>query len=335
MMKRIFPLLLAAAVAGCCAAAGAAASLPLETLPANTRWVLHLDVQALRDSPSGKGLLASLAGAPEEAEFNALVAAYAGDFLRELAAVTICGAGDAEQGCVVYLRGNWDLRKLSAVLADHHAVATAAYGRHAIMSWGDAKAARNAEHPSVCLLSANLVLLANRETALRQALDALDGKAPTLAGEPRFRRLAVLDTNAFLRVVAVDLPAIAAGEPLTAAALSGGDSLRLAVGLNVQEARAKAVIQASTPDGALQMQRALVGIQAVMLLEGLKNPDVGKIARSARIDVSGQEVSVVLTAPFEAVKRLLFEQKKGLLSGMNLAGKNDEPAGARLPASGP
>lgn len=69
---------------------------------------------------------------------------------------------------------------------------------------------------------------------------------------------------------------------------------------------AKAVLQEGSPAAALEVQQALVGLQAVMLLQGLKNPDIGNIAKSARIEVNGSDVNVVLSAPNETVKHLVF-----------------------------
>jgi hypothetical protein len=313
-MKKSTLFYLLVAVVGHCVGVVAAASLPLETLPANARWLLQLDVKALRAAPLGKELLADLAGTPTEAELQAFETTFACDVRRDLDAVTACGDGGAEQGNVVYLRGNWNLRKVSTVLAGNPSLASAACGRHTILSWSDTKASKRAERQCVCLLSSNLVLLANREAALRQALDALDGRTPTLATVPRFRRMAAaLDTNAFLRVIAVGVKEILADQPL-AVALPADACLRLALHADGQEARLKAVIQVDTPGAALQMQQALVGIQAVMMLQGLKNPDIGKISQSARIDVTGEDVSVVLSAPFETLKRLLIRQKSSLAS---------------------
>jgi len=303
MMKHTRLLRLAVMIASC-AAVGTAANLPLESLPANAKWVLHLDVKALRDSPLGRELLTALAGSPQEADLQVFEAAFACDVRRDLVAITVCGAGGEAQGGVAYLRGNWDLQKLSAMLAGNQPSATASYGRHTILNWSGVKA-DGSERQSVCLVSSNLVLLASREAALRQALNALDGQAPTLATLPRFRRLAAADTNAFLRIVAVDLKEIVADQ-LLAVALSSGDSLRLAVSSDGAEVHAKAVLQEGTPAAALETQQALVGLQAVMMLQGLKNPDIGKIAKSARIEVNGLEVSVVLSASVETVRHLVF-----------------------------
>ena len=309
MTTRALVAILLAATAAACAGVSAAASLQLEMLPANARWVVHLDAKALRDSPPGKELLMALAGSPQEADLRAFEAMAGCDVRRDMTTLTACGAGNAEQGGVACLHGNWNLQRMSACLAGTHLFTAASCGRHATLNSTDTN---GIEHSCICLVSSNLVLLANRETAMRQTLDALDGKVPTLATVPRFRRMAAMDTNAFLRVLALDWKEIAAGN-LLAAAVPAGNSLRLALSAAGQDVCAKAVIQAGTPEAAQQMQQTLVGLQAVLVLQGLKNPDIGKMAQSARIDVNGQDVSMHLTAPFDTVKRLFFRQKKNAL----------------------
>ena len=306
MTKNILALLFAAAVAVC--ARADAAGLPLETLPANARWALHLDVKALRDAPLGKEILASLTNTPAEAELRNFETTFAVDIRRDVSSVTACGAGSAEQGGVVYLRGNWNLRKLSAVLADNNQLTSAPYGRHTLLSWHDAKAAEGFERENVCLVSSNLVLLGNRETAMKQALDALDGKAPVLATVPRFRRMAALDTNAFLRVIALDLKDIVADNP-QAATLPAADSLRLALSSEGQAVRLKAVIRTLSPEAALQLHQSLIGLQTIGILQVMKIPALGQVAQAARIGVNDLDVSVVVTVPVDAVKHLLLQPK--------------------------
>lgn len=293
-----------------CAGLGAAAGLPLETLPANAKWVLHLDVKALRDAPMGREILAALAGSPQEAGLKAFEETTGVDVRRDVSAITVCGAGGEEQGGVVYLSGNWNLQKLSAILAGNDRFVSLTYRNHALLSWNEAGTSKGSARQNACLVSTNLVLLGNREAALKQALDALDGRTAALSTVPRFRRLAPLDADAFLRLIATDLKDIVADNP-QAAALPSADSLRLALSSEGRVARLKAVLKAATPEAAQQLQQALVGLQAVLMLQGLKNPDLGQLAQSARIAINGPDVSVQLTAPLETVTRLLFSQKAG------------------------
>jgi hypothetical protein len=303
-MKARLLLLLSTAAVAICAGAAAAAGLPLETLPASARWMLHLDAAALRDSPLGREILAAIPGTPAEAELNSFAAMTGCNVRSDLAAISACGSGGAEQGVVIYLRGSWAPRKIQAALAANSPVTTTAHGRHTILNCTDAAAPEGFARQSFCLASSNLVLLANREAALRQALDALDGSAPALSGVPRFRRLAAMDTNTILRVIATNLQELVAGSP-QAAALPAADSVQLALNMEGAVVRLKAVVKTRTPEAARQMQQVLLGFQVVLMLQGGKKPEIAKIAKAARVDVSGQDVTVILHAPPEVVRKLL------------------------------
>ncbi len=304
-MKARLLLLLSTAAVAICAGAAAAAGLPLETLPSSARWMLHLDAAALRDSPLGREILAAIPGTPAEAQLNSFAAMAGCDVRRDLAAISACGSGGADQGVVIYLRGSWDLRKIQAALAANSPVTTAAHGRHTILHCTDAAAPEGFTRQSYCLASSNLVLLANREATLRLALDALDGNAPALSSVPRFRRMAAMDTNTILRVMATNLQEMLAGNP-QAAALPAADSFQLALNMEGAAVRLKAVVQTRTPEAARQLQQMLLGFQIVMRLQGGKKPEIAKIAQAARVDVSGQAVTVILHAPPDVVRKLLF-----------------------------
>ena len=311
MMNRFRLLRLAAACALC--ACVAVAGLPLEQLPANTRWVLQCDVQALRDAPPGKELLATLTEAPPGAEWRALEAVAP---LSSPTTVIASGSAGVMQGAVIYLYGRWEPRKLSAALAASHPFTTTKYARHLILHWEKGGASQEWPCTSACILSTNLVLLAVHGAGLQPALDVLDGKAPALASVPRFQHLPAAENSALLQVVAVDLKELLADIP-QAAMLPPADTLRLTLQADRQGVHLKGVIQAATADGALQVQMALTGLQAVALFQGAKEPDLAALARTARISVDGRNVSVSLSAPLDALPRLLAHQKPARGAGPN------------------
>ena len=307
-MKSIRLLLLASAIAGW-ASLCAAGTLPLVMLPASAKWMLHLDAQALCASSAGQELFKALAQSPQETQIKAFEATFACDLRRDLVSMTVCGDGGEAQGGVIYLRGRWNLQKLQAALATNHPHASSFRSNHKIFSWKDLRS-ENRKEGYACLLSSNLVLLANREIALGEALDALDGKAPSLATVPSFRRMAALDTNAFLRVVAVELKQVLADLP-QAAALPAAESLRLALQSQGDGMLLKGVVNTATPEAAQQLQMQLIGLQAVAMFQGGKNPEIAKLAQSARSSVNGKEVSVIVTATEATVKHLLLPPKRG------------------------
>ena len=300
MKRHLFAILLAAAAA--LHAAGAA--LPLDTLPANAKWVVHLDVKALRASALGREILAAIPGSPAEAKLRAFEALTSIRLTNDVDAITFCGTGTAEQGGVLYLRGKWDQVRLSTIVAGADEYAAVPFGKHTLMSWLDKKGQPGARRQHACFVSSALALLSDREGNLQQALDAIDGKTPSLAAVPGFVKLAPPDNPCFLRIVAMDVKDIVAGNP-QAALLQQAESLRFGAGADEQGVSLEAGVRTTTPETAQQVQQVLLGFQSLTLLQAAKKPEAAQIAQGARITANGQEVSATLQLPMDLVKQLL------------------------------
>jgi len=310
-MKQILGRLLALVMlAG--GAGQAAAGLPLEMLPATSRWVLHLDVQALGATPVGKEILAALTDSSAETDLQAAEATLGLVLRRDIVCATVCGAGNAEQGGVLYLRGSWDATRLDRTLAANSGFSRTAYGRHALLSWrlSPTASGKPGGRQNACLAATDLLLLASRPADLQQALDTLDGKTPALATVSQFRRQAsLLDTNACLRLVARDVKDLFGDEP-EMAALPATESMRLALAPEGAGASVRAVAKMASAEGAQQMQGMLTGLQTMLVLRGMQDPVIGRLAQSAHIDLDGQNVILSFSIPAEAVSHLIVPRKK-------------------------
>lgn len=298
-MKRLC-LLVMATIATCAAAGGPA----LETLPTNAQWVAHLNLQALTETSPGKTLLANATSFRPFQKLKAFTATFGNEIPVNLTAVTACGTGRFSQGGVAYLHGSWDLRKLSAQLAGSTPSTTSQHGRHTILSWHDATAPKGYESTSICLLSSDLILLANQPILLLQALDAVDGKVPSLATMPWVRRLTPADANAIFSAFAAN-PAERLADVPFAAALPAINTLELTLLADQQEARLQGIAQAPSLEAAQQLQLSLTALKTVALLQSLQNPDLAAITRSAHIHTTGHEVRITLSAPFATLQNLL------------------------------
>lgn len=309
-MKRLILSLFAIGIAanGLCAAAPASAPAQ-ESLPANTKWVLHLDVKALCASALGKEILASLAGTPGEAKLKAFEALTSINIARDVLAITACGSGGAERGGVLYLRGNWDAQKLTAIMAGSDQYAAKPYGAHTVMSWEEKQADSAPKHRLGCFASPSLLVLTDREAAGKQALDAIDGKAPTLAGVPRYQQLNQPEGRGFLRLVAMDVTGIVPAGMQNTGPLAGVlqqlESVRLDARSDAQSVILDATLLAQTPEAALQLQRVALGFQSIALLQAGGNPDMAQVAQSARIVVDGPTIGLTVTLPLDLVRRFV------------------------------
>jgi hypothetical protein len=301
-MKRLLLLgaMLAAAVRG--------GGLPLTNLPATVKWALHADVRALRASPLGEKVLAAIPGSPAEAKIRAFAALTSIDLQRDVDAITLCGSGGPEQGALVYLAGRWDLPRLNAIVAGSEEFASKTEGRHTLMNWKDGKPHAGSGRQHACFVSTNLAVLADREEALRQALAALDGEAPALNSVRRFQELSAAGGRGFASLAAIDVNTLVAADP-NAAWLQQVETVRLDVRSDAEGVRFELALCAAGPEVAQQVQQVLAGFQSLAMLQGLKNPDLARIAQSARIGAADRNVSASLAIPMDLVTRALARSR--------------------------
>lgn len=284
-----------------CAAAGE--GLSFAALPANTKWVLHLDAKTLLASPLGQEILASLPGTPGEAKLMAFEALTSIDVRHDLLAVTVCGAGDASRGGVAYLRGHWNLPKLSTIAAGADQYAEKMHNRHTIMSWNEQKTDQP-KRQYACLVSTNLVLFSDHEANLDVALDVLDGQSARLSDSPRLKLFDQPAGHPFLWLAAVDVKDLVANNP-QAAVLQQANSISVLATADAQGVQVAGTLKADNAEAAQQVQQVLQGFQSLALLQGGKNPDFATIAQTTAITVEGQAVHVAMTVPLDLVRRLM------------------------------
>jgi hypothetical protein len=176
-----FPALLLALT--CLAAPLAAATIADEPLPADRRWALRLDVQALLAGKVGATLRGIAAQEPHRSRLAMLTAVSGLDPLRDLSAVTVAGADADESHVVILLRGAFDAGKLAIIAgaAQDHRTVTA--GSRTIHLWiSDEK--KGAKTQAGCLAAPDLLVLAQNEEQIRAVLAVLDAPAtgrPALA----------------------------------------------------------------------------------------------------------------------------------------------------------
>ena len=284
--------------------ASAAPNPPAEFLPAASKWVLHVDAATLRRTELNRELLPLLASLPAPALGNNLQTILSSDHARDVTSVTVCGAGGPQQGGVAYLRGRWDPQKLRAMAAGAAPPTSTRVGGRTVVSWPDPRFPAGTARHYACLVSTNLALLADRELALSQSLEVLEGKEAPLAPTSRLGRLAQPRNRTFIRFAAIDGNSLASVDR-TNGILRQVDTQWAGVGLTPSGLRLDATLKTLTPETAAQVQQLLAGSQGVLLLRGLRDPDLALMAQSLAIQTEGKTVNVALALPLDVVKRLL------------------------------
>ena len=110
----------------------------VKRVPADSKWLLHIDVDAARGTKIWDILSHKLAQDPNYAQKVEDVATISGmHFPEDVHDVTLFGKSAADDSGVVVLHGKIDRDKTTAALQANPSYASQSYGSYQIMSWDD------------------------------------------------------------------------------------------------------------------------------------------------------------------------------------------------------
>ena len=295
-MKR-FPFILLAL-----AAPLAAAEIQPARIPASANWVLHVDMDAMRATETGKAVLARI-----ESEHGAKLRAAKRMFsvhpLTDLRDVTLFGDGRKDHAVVLF-SGTFDRGHLTDLVkaADDYREST--HAGITIHSWKDKGAPQHA-----AFAADDLLVFSRFEQLLKDSLDVLKSPVPSSAN-------AILPTTG-------SRPLVAAGARMKEIEMPE-DSARVLkqaglIKLSAHEDAGRFTIRmdADTDDAtrATRLRRVLDGMAA---LAEIANPDLAAGGFQAEItSPGGQKVGAVLGMPLDAWLALMKKEaeKKAAATG--------------------
>ncbi|HZM04441.1 MAG TPA: hypothetical protein VFC44_15670 [Candidatus Saccharimonadales bacterium] len=263
---------------------------------AEPAWVAHLDVDALRKSAVGAQILAEMKKPEADLHFAMLKAAVGNDLRTTLHGITVYGASaNPEDGvALVYADLNSERLLSLAQLAEDYRETS--HGQHQIASWIDDKRRKKEggkPRTYAAIYQNRLVIFAQQESSLAEALEVLDGTKKNLgqgsdfpkfgAGEPEILQAAVRHLNGH-------------GDGPPAAILK----LSKLISLDVREADEKVLanlyLETTGEDAAQQVANIARGIIALMGLP-MGNPDAVTLSKHLSVEQTGANATVRLDIP--------------------------------------
>lgn len=147
-----------------------ASPLEVSRIPADTKWLMHVDFDAMRGTEVGRRV-----GAEVESRHGAQVRAFkrmfSVDVLKDLRGMTLFGNGRKDEA-VVIVDGVMDRAHLEDVVAAAEGYRAVDHGKFKVHSWRD-----KGKDQHAAFFSDRLLVFSEREGLLRLALDAMDGGA--------------------------------------------------------------------------------------------------------------------------------------------------------------
>jgi hypothetical protein len=300
-----------------------AGPLDAAKVPADAKWVLHVDMEKLVASKVGNAILEEGNKQGLDIGLAMIKAAVGVDLVKDIKNGTAFGTKFGDESGAVAIQGTLDKEKILKALKLNPTFKEDKYGAVATYQWTEeAKDGKPAQDRFGAFVGDDTAAIATSAAQLKLVIDVLGGKAAGLAKVPAF------DKSAFLVAFVTDLPS-AARKPEEAflkkfagAQASIGEnenSLWAAVAVTAKDeataADLKQVADALPAIVRLIQPGATAGpgevkIAATTLPEGLNSPEAIAVLKSLKVSQAGMTVSVEGSLPVKDVIKLIQEAVK-------------------------
>lgn len=296
-------LLKSTLIAGCLLAAGfnsSASPVQRADVAANSLWVLHVNADALRPTAIGKHILAELEKPEAQAKLSVFQNLFSFDLRTQLHALTLYSAGSSPQDGVLVVYADFDADKLITLAKAANDSKSATHNAHTIYNWVDDKKKHHGEKQRVyASIQGNRIIFGQRESAVSQALDVLDGSVPNLSTtKTAFPQLGVANDASFLAGAARKLD-LSQSDP-NAAIFRLAKSFRLQVGEAQQHLIGTLTLEANDDEVAGSMMAIAQGMVGLMKLQKDK-PEATKFLQAIALKQDGASIVLTLDLPTDDV----------------------------------
>lgn len=274
-------------------------------VPADARWVVHLDVDALRASQIGTNLLQGIV-ADEAAKVKAKASLDLPGIVRGTRALTIYGA-DYESGSqgkgILLWQGVAEIEQIANAYLIQQAEAAKSGGSEIkrvqekpfpVYAIGDDIHA--AVRPGTGLI------LGRSVDQIETAVKVLEGKANSLSGSTAFNNFPSLSGN-ILFLAFTDAFGKDANIPAQANVLKLTNGGRLAISEVAGRVEIQLILNARDEEATANIQQVVQGILALATLTQSENPELQDLIRRTTLKVEGRQVLLNLSVPLDVVSK--------------------------------
>lgn len=284
-MMRMLAAASALVLVGC----GMLAAEPLDEtrVGADSKWIAHLDFDALRASATFQTLAKPWLATESVRRVLAKIRDGIGlDLVEDLHGITSCGSHPKEGRGVALIAADIDRTRLEAFLAKQPDYATAPYEDHKIHSWTHHDR-RGEVTVHGCFPKAGLLVCGPNLDDLKAALEVLGGhRANLAAGDSSLRGSAPAGTVLDLRAAGL----AEAELPLKSPIIRLSELLRIALGEHKDTAFVEAKLVARSEENVPDMRDVVVGAVAFAKLYCNDNEDALKILNAIHVTAEGPVV---------------------------------------------
>lgn len=310
-MKRLIPLLLLiSAWVMLLPGSGVVAAAPLDKtdVPANVKWMAHLDIEGLLQSELGKFILQQVDSPRLRARIDKFTNTFGFNPLTDLRSATIFGTQFEPGGAVAIIRARFQQEKLLELLRKHEGHEQLLEGERIVHRWSEKPDDDDDDGVRYgTIFNRTTIIVSRSKAALLEAIAVLEGKADDLASHDS-GILPQLPQGTFFAAGLLELQLPEDAHPQLAALKSGiiilGESNETAFG-SVE------AIMHQEVDGHRyrHLLQGMLSLTFMRLERRPQKPGIEPIKQLLnRLIITGQgpRVEIHFDAPVESVKNLLI-----------------------------
>ena len=317
------------AVLALAAAVGQAAPFEAKNVAADAKWVIHVDVDAVRDSHVVQKAFQTCPMLKDSGKHSDMIRDKAGvDLRKDLHGLTLYGP-DADKKhavAIVFSTVNQKLLLDKAAKATDHKVTK--HGSIDIHSW-TVKHGSKTETAAGAFYKPDVLVFAADAQRVGAAIDVLDGKSPGIT-DPKSPLGGHVYKGATVIVRAIDIPADNRCPILKQAA-----SLRVALGESDGKSFYRAKLVMKSPEAAEQVKTMGDGFKAMAELRFADDADLLKLIDGLKVTVKQSTVNIRWSASADdvwtAIEKLA-KQAREHFKGMHDGKAGTCPPGCQCPA---
>lgn len=293
--------------------------LNLKQVPAEAKWVAHVDVDAMRESTVIQKAYYKIADLCPDGErlVDKIREFVAMDPRNDLHGITLGGTVVGQPEVALLVHAEVDQKALLDKVSKAPDYKEETYGAYKLHCWTDAKGKKH-EHPMAgTFAKPNMILLAPTVDILKAVLDTMDGKSPSLAGSKSPLAASVPD-GALVLARAVGLAD--AKLPMKSPLVTKSDTFSLAIGESGGQSFAEAALLMKSPEDAQRVKALLDGGRAMLELQHGDDAEAMKMLNKVKVTLAGPTLKVEFRASADdvgnhaekAARRILEHHKKFL-----------------------
>jgi hypothetical protein len=300
-----------------------ASPLDLKDVPADAKWVAHVDFDAARSSQVVQSFSQQCGTIwPKLREKAATLGQKIGlDQCGDLHGITIYSAKLEPGNGVLIARAKWNSQTLlerAKKASDYTTLKYGNYTIHAFTAHKGSKGSKHAHQVAGTLHKADVLVLASSPDLLKTALDVLDGKATNLVGKPS-PLAANVPAGAIVLARAVDLKDSAAAHMHPVLQLL--NSFDYAKGEHDGRWFSDLAVTADSKPVAENLGKVFEGFRAWLSLHAHKAPWFVELLKKVQLNVQDNVVTATFQEPAGTIAALMPQACKSIQEHMQMCAK--------------